>query len=83
MVKNQTEEKWLEFSNPEDLGTGIFLIPDVKSDKFGAAQKLVVPDITYPQCVQRGMFTIAFKWVPHSVASASELEVPCEQQCNM
>jgi hypothetical protein len=79
---NETNPGWLEGLDPDSLGIGLFLVPDVSSDQFGAAQKLMVPDITYPQCVQRGMFTIAFKWVPHSVGTTSaDLETRCGQPC--
>jgi hypothetical protein len=73
MAQNQTKQEWLEASEPNTLGTGLFLVPDVQSDQVGAVQKVVVPDITYKQCIQRGMFVVAFKWVPHTIAGTPGL----------
>lgn len=70
--QNQTEDEWLEQTQPDDLGTGIFLVPDVESIDRGAVRKVLVPNITYLDCVQRGVACV-FKWVPHSVRSYDEL----------
>ena len=73
-MQNQTEQDWLENLEPNALGTGLFLLPDVHSDKSGATRGVFVPDITYIQCVQRGWRTISFKWIPHAVASIDQLK---------
>lgn len=81
-VQNQTKAEWLDPGKPDALGTGIFVIPDVRSDQPLAVRKEFVPDLTYLQCVQRGLLTLVFKWVPHSVKSFSELQQQsCGQQC--
>lgn len=70
--QNQTEDEWLEQTQPDDLGTGIFLVPDVENSDGSAVRKVFVPDITYHDCVRRGNACI-FKWVPYSVRSHDEL----------
>ena len=72
-ARNQTNPEWLRGIDDGTLGTGIFLIPDVSKNEVGAVQKVVVPDLTYEDCVRRGQAAIAFKWVPHMVASFEQL----------
>ncbi|MBI3273583.1 MAG: hypothetical protein HYZ69_00410 [Candidatus Colwellbacteria bacterium] len=77
---NQTKEEWLEKSTVQDLGTGVFLVPDVTS-KSGSVKKVFVPDITYTECIQRGQAVVAFQWVPHSIAITS-YETLAESACS-
>lgn len=70
---NQTEEDWVANSDFSDLGTGIFLVADVMNPVPGSVQKILVPNITYANCVQRGQSVVALKWVPHKVASYESL----------
>jgi hypothetical protein len=72
-MNDQTKEDFLDFVNQDSLGTGIFLIADVESDIYGAANKVFVQDITYSECIKRGQFAMAFKWVPNSEASVYQL----------
>lgn len=72
-VHDQTDQTWLEGLSPQQLGTGIFLIPDVHSKQFGAAQRVLVQNITYSDCARRGICAMAFKWVPHTVKPYEEL----------
>lgn len=74
-MKNQTEDGWLKNVGPEDLGTGIFLLADRNSSS--ATKKVLVENITYIECLQRGELAIAFKWVPHNVANYEELIMTC------
>lgn len=85
-MNNQTDPNDLINISPSDLGTGIFLIPDVQSERFGAMTKVFVSNISYPHCVHRGYFAFTFKWVPHTIATESELRnsncsAPCVQTC--
>jgi hypothetical protein len=83
-VQNQTDPDWLSGLSPSDLGTGLFLIPDVHSDRFGAVKKEFVPGITYSECIRRGLFVIAFKWIPIRVHDFSTLQAQaghCGQPC--
>ncbi|MCL5999203.1 MAG: hypothetical protein M1546_24535 [Chloroflexi bacterium] len=88
-MKNQTDPNWLEGLQPEQLGTGLFLLPDVFSERYAAMIVAAVPQITYPQCVLRGMFAVAYKWVPERIASFEQLQedvdcgdtMPCAGQC--
>ena len=70
--QDQTEEAWLENTQSDDLGTGIFLVPDVEQSNRGEVKKVLVPNITYHNCVQRGANCV-YKWVPHFVSSYEEL----------
>jgi hypothetical protein len=40
-MHNQTNQDWLEGVGPTDSGIGLFLIPDVNVDQFGAVQKII------------------------------------------
>lgn len=82
MCTNQTNQELLDDLRPDELGTGLFLVPDVKSDVFGAARKIAISDITYDEALRRGAFTMGFKWVPNKVAPFSDLlEARCGQRC--
>lgn len=72
-ARNQTKEEWLHGINDETLGTGSFLVPDVSKSEVGAVQKVNVPYLTYFDCVRRGQSAMAFKWIPHTVASFEDL----------
>ena len=69
---NQTDPVWLKSSPQGELGTGVFLVPDVESTLVGAMKKIMVPGITYLDCVRRGR-NVFFQWVPIRVASYEEL----------
>jgi hypothetical protein len=67
-MRNQTDPSWI--TGPEnEMGTGIFLIPNVESEQIGAVRKVFVPDLTYVDCARRGILAVAFKWVPQRIAS--------------
>ncbi|MDP3735530.1 MAG: hypothetical protein Q8R39_03835 [bacterium] len=72
-ARNQTEAIWLKGIDEHTLGTGLFIIPDVMKGEIGAVQKIIVPDLTYEDCVRRGQAAIAFKWVPHTVQSYEDI----------
>ena len=72
-MHNQTDPADLANITTTTLGTGIFLVADVKSDDFGAMLKQFVEDLTYAACVLRGHFAFAFKWIPNDVESALTL----------
>ncbi|MEQ8855213.1 hypothetical protein [Gimesia sp.] len=67
-TNNQTDPEWLTNINPLDKGVGVFAIADVESSEFGAAKIIKVPEITYPDCVKRGIFTLGFKWIPDTLS---------------
>lgn len=86
---DQTEQQWLSSSDPEELGTGLFLIPDPRDDDPKAVRKISEPDITYIQCKRKGddISARAIKWVPHTVSSYFALlrimcQGHCKQKCN-
>ncbi|WP_152033718.1 hypothetical protein [Bradyrhizobium sp. DOA9] len=62
--ENQTSEESIDGQKPGDKGTGIFAVPDPTSPGEGAFKKVVVPGITYPDCVRRGQNCIVYKWLP-------------------
>ncbi len=74
-MDNQTSLAILSNIQPTDLGTGIFLLPDVESPIFGAAIKRCIADIIYPECVKRGQFAMAFKWVPNSAMTFQQIQI--------
>jgi hypothetical protein len=83
-MHDQTDPSWLRDSNPQDLGTGIFLVPDVISDEIGAVRRVIVPDLTHQQCERRGAFTPAFKWVPQWIASVEVIQrTDCHGDCTV
>ena len=74
-AQNQTDPGALIQGKPNDLGTGVFAIPDPTSSDYGATRKVLVDGLTYQECVKRGLSTVAFKWVPHKHgAQAPELK---------
>lgn len=78
-MHNQTEQSWLENLEPDALGTGVLLIQgDDKASE--EVQKTFMQNITYDQCIQHGKNAVAFKWVPHKLASYEEL---INTTCNM
>jgi hypothetical protein len=82
VADNQTKPSYL--SVDEKFGTGVFAVPDPKKPEFGAAIAVVVPNITYQDCVMRGEFTIAFKWIPGAQAHTIKCPVegePCVEDC--
>ncbi|SDQ36478.1 hypothetical protein SAMN05445850_0405 [Paraburkholderia tuberum] len=84
---NQTNPDDLFDIQPEELGTGYFLIPDVESDEYGAATKVPKTDITYSDCIRRGEFTMGYRWVPNrkaqdlEAANATNCKGPCNGEC--
>jgi hypothetical protein len=64
---NQTREDVLANVKPETLGIGVFAVPDPTQAEPRSVDKVVVRDITYLDCVQRGRSCIAFKWSPKSL----------------
>lgn len=88
-MDNQTQPNWLRDAQEGARGTGIFLVPDVSSDQFGAMVALAVPELTYEECLRRGALTIGFKWVPTDVADfeaitqATRCGDPCAETCTM
>lgn len=61
--ENQTDPDELKKKpSPTFKGSGVFAVPDPR--EHAGYQKFVVPNITYQDCVQRGAFCMAFKWVP-------------------
>jgi hypothetical protein len=76
MLQDQTDPNWL--GQPDELGTGIFLVPDVTKAVPRAVNKMWVQTITYTDCQIRGTLTVAFKWVPNRVASFIDMQSkPC------
>jgi hypothetical protein len=72
MQQNQTDPDVLKSGDATTLGTGIFAVPDPASEEFGAVRKEMVDDITYEDCVKRGHFVRAFKWVPRTAGQQDQ-----------
>lgn len=70
---NQTENEWMEQASKGELGTGLFLVPDIENSEYGRVRKVLVPNLTYDECGRRGTGICIFKWVPHSVRLYEEL----------
>jgi hypothetical protein len=81
--QNQTDPNSLpNQANASELGTGVFAIPDVTQAVPRAVKRELVSGITYQDCVQRGGLTIAFKWVPYTVASYIDIQnTTCGEPC--
>jgi hypothetical protein len=91
-TQNQTDPAELANVNPASTpGSGIFAIPDPNTvpdpvvDPFGAIAKVVVSPLTYDDCIRRGFFCIAFKWVPRSLnptqTACPTPGAPCVSHC--
>lgn len=78
--QNQTDPKWLDKSDPDKKGTGLFVIADVSTVEPDAITTVVIENITYKQCVGHGYLAIAFKWVPHNIATLQQMRgaPPCD-----
>lgn len=77
--KNQTHPDWhTQLRNlslaPEQasLGTGIFILPN-PMQSADAFQTVLVPDLSYEECIERGFNCIAFKWVPEALHAFEKL----------
>ncbi len=77
-MKNQTDPSSLLNLDPNEIGTGLFLVPDPNQADYGAATKLTVQDITYGEAVVRGTFSMAFKWIKGGTKIPNK---PCGQPC--
>lgn len=65
---DQTDvDELLKASGPQHLGSGVFAVPNPEQPAYMAYTKVVVANITYPDCRQRGAFCIAFKWVTRTL----------------
>lgn len=72
-MKNQTNPEWLKQATQQSLGTGVFLNKTSNQSK----EKVYIENITYSKCLELGEGYVAFKWVPHFIASAQELKNSC------
>jgi hypothetical protein len=86
-VQNQTHPK--EFINAASgaPGTGIFLVPDLGIEAaIGATIKITIPNLTYSECIQKGLYCIAFKWVSRILSSQATQcttpGAPCVTWCD-
>jgi hypothetical protein len=82
MPDDQTPDEWLDLpavaNDPRTLGTGLYL------ERVGA-RKEKFSDVTYDdtrdQANRRDFH--AFKWVPHSIASETQLDQDvCQARCS-
>lgn len=67
-IHNQTDSKSISAiasaqSMTTELGVGLFLLPDPEKGAL-EFKKIIVEGITYKECIQRGHYCLAFKWVP-------------------
>lgn len=77
-IQNQTDPAELTNIDPNTRGTGIFAVPDPTKPDFGAITKLPpVHDLTYDECIMRGFFCVAFKWIANKPGRL----VPNSTQC--
>lgn len=80
-LKNQTSieavDKLLQKIN-ENIdtasGTGVFLTGDPDSLP-SPYKKVFVENIKYAECLQRGVYCFAFKWIPHAELSYEQLKL--------
>jgi hypothetical protein len=82
---NQTPSEWQPEPNSTALGTGVILEAVTQEDGRTATQVLqatYVEDVTFEQCQSYALDKVAFKWIPHSVASIFELRTnACGGRC--
>ncbi|MPR06184.1 hypothetical protein [Microvirga tunisiensis] len=79
---NQTGDDALKEASSTTRGTGIFSVPDPTSQDYMAHKKVVVPDITYQECIRRGAFCIAYKWVARILDPDDPAETECPKPPN-
>lgn len=74
-MNDQTDLSWVK---PDITGTGIFLF----ERNPRPADKVLMPGITYQQCLERGASALAFKWVPTHIADYATLAgTQCGERC--
>ncbi|MBB4429441.1 hypothetical protein GGD66_008043 [Bradyrhizobium sp. CIR48] len=83
--ENQTSDEALDGQKPGDKGSGVFAVPDPTSPEQGAFKKVIVSDITYPDCVRRGQNCMVYKWLPKKLSQGTT-ECPtkgvlCNKSC--
>jgi hypothetical protein len=70
----QTRPDHLEVlaSNPETPGTGLFEVaaPDLEG---GQSRLVVIKDLSFADCAERGAACMTFKWVPETVMNYDEI----------
>lgn len=88
IVQNQTNPNELANAASGSPGTGIFLIPDLGIEAaFGATRKTVIPNLTYNECIQKGIYCVAFKWASKILSTqvpplCSTPDAPCVTFCD-
>lgn len=71
--KNKTPLSYLGKKHRQtDAGTGLFAVPAPQKGTL-EVEVVVVHDLTYSECTKRGHNCLAFKWVPLSVMSGSDI----------
>lgn len=63
-LQNQTDPPLIASNDPQALGTGIFVIPDISSPDADAVEAFYKESITYQQCLGHGALALVFKWTP-------------------
>lgn len=82
---NQTTKSALDSAIAGKKGSGVFAVADPRSNEPMAVQKVIVPNIEYLDCVRRGAFCLAFKWVPEVLSEKSTCPnpgTPCVHDCS-
>lgn len=64
----------------DSAGSGLF---EVAAPELGPNQSkiVVVPELTYAECVKRGQNCFGFKWVAHSVMAHTALDAQRANDC--
>lgn len=80
---NQTHGLCLEAlkKNAKQKGTGLFVVPAPENGIL-ECRVVRVKNISYQECVKRGVNCLAFQWVANSVMSFEKLaEIQCDHSC--
>ncbi len=69
MASNQTPQRYREIATTSHRGTGVFL----RTGASGETLVTLEQNLSYEVCVRQGQGFVAFKWIPATVASFSQV----------
>jgi hypothetical protein len=91
-IQNQTHQKAIKtgttknLAGEDELGTGIFVIGNPESLEEKNYSTIILPEMSYHDCLKRGKNCLAFKWMPKDAKTYEEIlavkrQVGCTGLC--
>ena len=79
---SEQKEKLDTFDHREEVGTGIFGVPDPEAGIM-EVKKVLVKDLTYKETVLRGHHCLAFSFVPNGMMPFEKVKaLSCSGSCS-